>query len=253
MKIIISYLETESSPVSCLAAMLKNAGHLVKCIPRVKASKSLFKHSDMVISLGGDGTFLRNSRYLEDTPILGINPNPKEKEGFFTAIDLADFSPEKLQKFKILELPRLSCKINGKLQQHLAVNEIYFGKRKSWHVAEYELALGKRQEFQRSSGVIVTTGAGSTAWYHSAGGKPFSILQRNVKFVVREPYRGRINHPSLTSGSLGKLRIISKMDDGILVVDSFGGGVSLPYNSEITIQISKPLRVMSFKAARIRW
>src|SRR5574341_1094023 len=59
---------------------------------RFSLKKSDFKKQDMVITLGGDGTFLRASHFIFDkTPVFGINLDPKNKEGFFAVADKKNF------------------------------------------------------------------------------------------------------------------------------------------------------------------
>src|SRR3989338_10313704 len=56
-------------------------------------NKRLFQNKELVIAVGGDGTFLRASHFIFDkTPILGVNSDPKCKEGFFMAATRKDFN-----------------------------------------------------------------------------------------------------------------------------------------------------------------
>ena len=42
-----------------------------------------YQDIDLIIVIGGDGTFLRATHLNKDIPMFGINPDPSKKEGFF--------------------------------------------------------------------------------------------------------------------------------------------------------------------------
>ena len=50
---------------------------------RDKLKKKQFKNKDLVIAVGGDGTFLRASQFVGNQLIFGVNADIKNKEGFF--------------------------------------------------------------------------------------------------------------------------------------------------------------------------
>jgi len=86
---------------------------------REKLSKKLFQNKDLVIAVGGDGTFLRASHFIFDkTPLFGVNSDPKCKEGFFMVATKNDFE-KKLKRvlrnnYKIKKLHRLEAYIGNK-------------------------------------------------------------------------------------------------------------------------------------------
>lgn len=68
--------------------------------------KELLKETDLVLTLGGDGTFVKAAHLVEDALILGINANPETSEGVLTSITINNI--EKLKninggKFEIIE------------------------------------------------------------------------------------------------------------------------------------------------------
>ena len=64
-----------------------------------KLNKKLFQNKDLIIAVGGDGTFLMASHFIFDkTPILGVNSDPRFKEGFFMTSEKNDFE-RKFKKF----------------------------------------------------------------------------------------------------------------------------------------------------------
>ena len=97
---------------------------------RERLNEKLFQNKELVIAVGGDGTFLRASHFIFDkTPILGVNSDPKCKEGFFMVATRKDFN-RKFSKianneFKIKKLNRLEAYLNNKKIPELALNEFY--------------------------------------------------------------------------------------------------------------------------------
>ncbi|PIN72777.1 hypothetical protein COV21_01095 [Candidatus Woesearchaeota archaeon CG10_big_fil_rev_8_21_14_0_10_45_5] len=165
----------------------------------------------IIITLGGDGTFLSVAHNNRKIPMLGVNPEPKKREGFFCRATLENFD-EKMGRiaagdFKIKNLMRISCTINGKSIPD-ALNEIYFGAKKPYHSCRYILHISRSSEFQLSSGIIVASPAGSHAWLASAGGRKLPLSSQKMQFIVREPYMGTIVHHSIQKGSAETVKII---------------------------------------------
>src|SRR3989338_8954242 len=80
-----------------------------KARKREKLKEKFFKDKDLILAVGGDGTFLMASHgVLDKVPMLGINSDPTSKEGFFMNANKKDFE-KKLKriienKFKIKKL-----------------------------------------------------------------------------------------------------------------------------------------------------
>lgn len=219
---------------------------------RRRKNKNDFKNKDLVIVLGGDGTFLRTSHFINDkTPVLGVNSNPEKKEGFFMCCNTKNFE-KKLNSFinkksKITKLNRLIAKIGNK-KIDLALNEIFIGSKKPYRVTLYDLKIGKKTEYQKSSGIIVGTASGSHAWLKSAGGKKLPIDSKKFQFVVREPYSRKLTKTKLKKMILNPnktIEIRSKMKDGIVVVDSVSPEYKFGKGKVAKIKVSdKPLNVV---------
>ncbi len=158
--------------------------------------KNDLRNVDLVIAIGGDGTALSASHYLFDKPLLAVNSAPQTSEGALTTLNLSQLK-EKLEEIKkgnhlVERLERLEIYVNGKVKESIALNEVFIANEKAYQMSRYELKLkrgGKiEKEKQYSSGIIFSTGTGSTAWFKSAGGEPFSPQSRFVKMLVREPF-----------------------------------------------------------------
>jgi NAD+ kinase len=223
-------------------------------VNRQKLNSRIFKNKDIIITVGGDGTFLHAAKFSKDTPILGVCSDLKINEGFFTKACGIDFA-KKLTfllkgKYKITNLMRLEATINKTQKLPLALNEVFIGSKQPYHTSRYTLHISRKKEFQKSSGVIVATPAGSYAWAKSAGGKILPINSKKYQYIVREPYFGRLTKPQLLKGILNPkqtIKIRSHIHEGIAVVDSQPDEYMFCDNDIIEIKVSKkPLRMVKF-------
>lgn len=166
-------------------ALRKHADVLVHCLgfetpasdlPTVSL-KSLVNQSDLVISLGGDGTLLATARALVnlDTPLLGINLG---RLGFLADVSIADFESHIAAVVAGKYTVEKRFFIEGEIQYadnststNIALNDIILHSHESLSMIEYEVHCnGSLIHRQRADGVIVTTPTGSTAYALSGGG-----------------------------------------------------------------------------------
>ncbi|TYL84441.1 sugar kinase [Bradyrhizobium rifense] len=224
----------------------------------------IFAPDDIVVALGQDGLVANTMKYLDDHPLIGLNPDPARYDGIllpFAPRDLAKLLPEvAADKRSSQAVTMAEARLRDGQVLH-AVNDLFIGART--HVsAIYEIAAGGTTERQSSSGLIVATGLGSTAWFKSivtgslaiAGsyGQPplpggYETLPwdaAELRFAVREPFPSRHSQTSLVCGRLAveeQLRIRSLMaENGVI----FSDGVEadrLDFNAgaEVTIGIAK--------------
>ena len=213
--------------------------------------------ADAVIVVGGDGTLLRASHFIERTPVLHVSAGRQKHEAFFARASPKDFARKirlLLQgKYKITRLMRLEATLNGRKLPYKALNELYIGSKEPFHVARYKLIIGKRGEEQKSSGVIISTPAGSYAWAKSAGGKLLPLTAKKIQYIVREPYFGRLTKPKLIKGVLGgneKIVLVSKIwekHEGTVVIDSYQKKFDFNKGDRLVVKASKqPLNLVSF-------
>ena len=217
-----------------------------KLATRDKLSRAKFRNKDLVIAVGGDGTFLRAALFIRKQALLGVNADVKNKEGFFMKADKRDFERKLIKimgnKAEIREFPRLEAYINNKKIETFALNEFFIGARKSYHAAKYIIRINGKKERQKSSGILVTTPTGSYAWAKSCCGKTLPLDSKNYQFVVREPYEGKVfKNYRLKYGLLNKnqkIKINSEMLDGILIADSVSEEYNFKNGSKAVIKVS---------------
>jgi len=194
--------------------------------------------------VGGDGTFLKAAQFvLDETPTMGVNSNIEETEGNFTCCDKGNF--EKIfgkllkGKFRNFKLHRLKAEVDGKFVGR-ALNEFYIGHKDVSGTSRYVLRVGKKEEEQKSSGVLIGAAAGSTAWIYSAGGKKLSLNSDKFQYVVRDAYSGRLTKAKMTRDVLKKdkkVEIDSKSDNLILIADSIGFRLNLKNGQKIVFSV----------------
>ncbi len=217
-----------------------------KLANRDRLRKAYFQDKDLVIAVGGDGTFLRAAHFVDKQLLMGVNSDTRNKEGFFMKADKNNFD-KKLKmvmknKFVIKKLPRLEAYINNKKVDVFALNEFFIGAQKAYHAAKYVIKISNKRERQKSSGVLVTTPSGSHAWAKSCCGKTLPLNSRKFQFVVREPYEGKVfKDYRLKCGILDEdheVKVVSEMLDGIIVADSVSREYNFKAGSKATIRPS---------------
>jgi NAD kinase len=126
-----------------------------------------FKGRDMILSLGGDGTVLNTARYiLNSAPLLAIRSD-STSVGALCTINAVRFE-ETLDKiigeeYTVQHWTRIEGKLGNR--KDIALNEIVIGSKYLVDTAKYEITFRGKSERQYSSGLIVCTGSGSSAWY----------------------------------------------------------------------------------------
>jgi len=202
----------------------------------------LFAPDTLVVVLGQDGLVANTLKYLKHSqPVIGVNPDTARWDGVllpFQVKDLTALVPEALaNKRKLNHVTMAVARLSDGQELH-AVNDLFIGPRS--HVsARYEIRLGDQVESHSSSGLIVSTGLGSTGWFQSllagaAGiaashrlddgveqmrGHGFAWESQHLQFVVREPFPSRTTQAALTFGR------ITKQQPLILVSQMPGNGV----------------------------
>lgn len=180
----------------------------------------------LVVTVGGDGTLLSASHHVGQCPILGVNSSPTHSIGFFCAAT-AESIDTMLQQaldnsLPSIHLSRMQVMIDDVVCSKHVLNEALFCHTIPAATSRYILEFGGDSEEQRSSGIWVSTAAGSTAALRSAGGDVMPFASPDLQLVVREPYsisgqNYRLRQCVITPGQEILLR--SKMLDARLFLD----------------------------------
>lgn len=141
----------------------------VQTVDRSFLPNFVFAPDDTIVTLGQDGLVANTLKYLDGQPVVGLNPDPARWDGKllpFRVKDLSKLIPEVLahgRPTKPVTMAKASLN-NG--QTMYAVNDLFIGP-KSHTSARYIIRSGELSEAQSSSGVIVSTGMGSSGWLKS--------------------------------------------------------------------------------------
>lgn len=158
------YREAETD----VRAELSRVGRL-QVVDRAFVPNFLFGPEDLVVVLGQDGLVANVLKYLDGQPVIGLNPDTSRNEGVllpFVARDVGRIVREVLRGVRPhREVTMARARLNTGLELH-AVNDLFLGP-KTHGSARYRIEHGERAEDQSSSGVIVSTGLGSTGWLRS--------------------------------------------------------------------------------------
>lgn len=141
----------------------------IKVIDRSYLTNYLFTENDLVIVIGRDGLVANAAKYLNDIPIIGVNPDAARYDGVllpFTPDDCVDAVERVLRNTYDYKNVTMAEAVLNDGQRLLAFNDIFIGP--STHVsARYKITYEGQTETHSSSGLIVSTGAGSTGWLSS--------------------------------------------------------------------------------------
>jgi NAD kinase len=243
----------------------------VQVVQRAMLPNFVFGPEDTVVALGQDGLVANTLKYLNGQPLVGVNPDPKRYDGQllpFLVPNLRKVVPEVFTRARpVRKVTMAVARLNTGLTLH-AVNDVFIGPR-SHGSARYVISSGSTKETQSSSGVIVSTGLGSTGWLKSliAGateiaalvnaeskqGPPTRAAQvnptfpwdaRHLVFTVREPFPTRTTGASLVFGRVTErqpLVIQSQMgENGVIFSDGIESDfVDFNSGTEATITLAE--------------
>jgi len=246
--------------IARLEAELSTWGH-VQVLDRLYLPNFVFGPEDTVVAVGQDGLVANTLKYLvAGQPLVGVNPDPDRWDGVllpFRTEEVGEviggvLSGHHRSRSVTMALARLN---DG--QEILAVNDLFIGQR-THTSARYFIESGAVCEQHSSSGVIVSTGLGSTGWLkslvfgavaiagatgHGVGGTQFAALPwdaESLYFTVREPFPSRQTQCGLAFGEVSRecpLRLRSLMsENGVLFSDGIESDY-LEFNSGAEVEV----------------
>jgi NAD kinase len=154
----------------------------------------LFDDRAFVAVLGRDGLVVNTAKYLRDQLLVGFNPDPQRIDGVLVRVPVSQAGAVFRQALEGQAVTRPITMARAELsdgQTLHAVNDLFVGQRT--HVsARYRLRYRAMEEDQSSSGIIVSTGAGSTGWLRSiltgASGVVEALTPLPTVAAVRQRY-----------------------------------------------------------------
>ncbi|MBX3421767.1 MAG: NAD(+)/NADH kinase [Pirellulaceae bacterium] len=213
----------------------------------------------VVVVVGQDGLVANTAKYVGDVPIIGVNPDPIRFDGILLPfkVEQARRAVQRVldQQAQIRRVTLAEVLLNDS-QKLLAFNDFFVG-RANHASARYTIQTSGKSEAQSSSGILISTGAGSTGWMSSVFNMAAGVAQmlgtelasnislswedRKLLWAVREPFKSQRTQATLVAGVIDEgegLIIESLMPDGGII---FSDGVDsdfLPFNSGTIAKIT---------------
>ena len=240
-----------------------DVGLKIQVVERSLVPTMMFTASDAIVPVGQDGLVANTAKYVGEQPIIAVNPDPDRFDGILLRYSPAETRAALLSLLEGRSRERQVTLAEAQLedgQRLLGFNDLFIGART--HVsARYKIGFGGRSEPHSSSGVLVSTGAGSTGWLSSvfamagvvstfSGGKPGRALHLEwedprLVFVVREPYVSRHSKAGIAAGLIeagGELILESQMPSGGVIFSDGVEADALDFNSGARVHIRAAAR-----------
>lgn len=243
--------------LSCVEKTLKEF-HLAYT-KRLRKKIPDFSPYDLIVTVGGDGTFLEAARELKNHFILGINSAPGYSVGklcnttrknfklILSRIISGDFETKFLQRLNVQS-------VNPKFSSE-CLNEILICDENPSVMSRYHLSINNYGEEQHGSGIWIATPSGSTGAIKSAGGKMIKDPgEKSFQYLPRELYKGINKNYQLSGGILhesDKVTIVSFMRNGKIYVDGNHCCLPFPYGAQIEVMLSRnPIKTIKFNSKK---
>ena len=198
---------------------------------------------DLIITIGGDGTFLRASHAIgTDIAVVAVNSAPGTSFGHFCLSDgdgfplvLSRIIDGSLQPSRLL---RLSLAVNDVDIAVPVLNEVQVAH---WHPAgtsRFRLTVDDSDYHHKGSGLIIASPSGSTGFNRSESGFILPICDRRYVFVERATFlqlgEVALMKKRIVDGSK-RLTIVSEMKEGMLYVDGMHIEHPFPRGAVLTV------------------
>ena len=206
----------------------------------------LFNRNDLIVVLGRDGLVVNTAKYLVKQPILALNPDDSRIEGILLPFDASEFKQQldilKSGEASFNQITLAEASLNTG-QSIIGVNDIFIGHQ-SHQSARYVIRFRGSEEQHSSSGIIISTGLGSTGWYKSIITGALGIINsfrsldlpplleqefkspwnaNYLQFCVREPWSSKVSGSNLIFGRINAndtLEVESQMPErGVIFSD----------------------------------
>jgi len=266
------------SVASLLELLKRQFTSNIQCIGREELAPQHVEKADLVVSIGGDGTVLSVSHFLDDSiPLLGVNSDPSlpsEKQVakktderrshgalcYCTSSDMHELLPMVLGKEV---MPTRRTRIQTVIQSMLketklppALNDVLIAHPSPAAVSRFRLALlsemhgdGEEEEIMYlnvwSSGIWIATPTGSTGAMGAAGGVVVPSNLSELQYMVREHLLEK-GYEKLKSrghgmvGPLHKLAIRWSSQEGRVYVDGDHVSHRLQLGDQVEISGAAP-------------
>ncbi|MCD7899714.1 MAG: hypothetical protein LUH22_07535 [Bacteroides sp.] len=196
-----------------------------KIVERSYLPSYIFSDNNLVIVTGQDGLVANTAKYTREVPMIAVNPDPQRYDGVLLPFTTSNFMQGVegvlRNQFQSRPISFAEAKLNDG-QRLLAFNDLFIGA--SSHIsARYRITYNGQTEEHSSSGIIVSTQAGSTGWLSSIFNMAYGISRLFVKdlqpqqlnlnpnellFTVREPFKSLRTQADMAAGFINSQRML---------------------------------------------
>jgi NAD kinase len=196
-----------------------------KIVDRSFMPSFIFTKKNLIVVIGQDGLVANTAKYAKGIPIVAVNPDKQRYDGILLPFGTSDFveGVENVitNKFESKIMRFAEARLNDG-QRLLAFNDLFIGA--ASHVSSrYKISYGAKTEEQSSSGLIVSTLAGSTGWLSSVFNMAYGVtglFEKNLKlkrpkikdneliFAVREPFQSIRTQIGITAGTINDKHLL---------------------------------------------
>jgi NAD+ kinase len=217
--------------------------------------------TDVLVVLGGDGTFLRAARAVidVDVPLIGINLG---KVGFLSKAEASELEDVLARivagEYAIHERMALQARIlpAGRKEggtTHHALNDIVVARGALARVCRLDVAIGPSHlATYIADGLVVASPTGSTGYSFSAGGPVVDPLSRNLIVTPIAGYLSAIRSVVVSPRQIVTCRVVDA-NEALVSID---GREDIPIAVGDVVEVralDRPIRLVEPKGAQPFW
>ena len=217
--------------------------------------------TDVLVVLGGDGTFLRAARGVAevDVPILGVNLG---KIGFLSKVEAHELETVLAQvangEYRIDERMTIEATIlrNGETtpsERFVALNDVVVARGRLARVCRLDIAVGPSHVATFiADGLVVSSPTGSTGYAFSAGGPIVDPSSRNLIVTPIAAYLAAIRSIVISPKQAVRCRVV----DALEALVSIDGREDEPLAVGDVVEVramDRPIRLIDPKGAQPFW
>ncbi len=234
-------------------AALDAAGIGHQRIYRAELTPESLADKDLVISVGGDGTFLEASHAVPpQIPMLGVNSDPERSVGFFAATTrdgIAEFIAG-IDGQPRTVITRLQASIDGEGVGPPILNDILFAHPNPAATSRYrmlhpQMDPGDGSRRYRNSGLLICSAAGSSGWMFQEQGELMQLDDRRMQFIHRSMRESR---PTLTDAEQVEIESLTRR--GVVFIDGERTQLPLTLGQKLSVRPGAELTVIGDLAAK---
>jgi NAD kinase len=204
-----------------LSKVIKN-----KTVERIYLPSFIFSEKNLVVVVGQDGLVANTAKYARGCPIVAVNPDSTRYDGILLPFNTSDFidgvESVLTNKYQTKIIRFAEARLNDG-QRLLAFNDLFVGA--ASHVsARYKISFNSTTEEHSSSGIIISTPAGSTGWLSSIFNMAYGVAglfeknltakrpklkENELLFAVREPFQSIRTQTGITTGRISNKQLLT--------------------------------------------